>query len=97
MRCPAGLFESRNVVDCGLGDGGHSFARETALMACDEDVRECQEARETIILQNGFRKVSEEEIPFFFIDIEAQRPDPSRFQSGADGEGIYDGSPDRID
>src|SRR3546814_17054278 len=37
---------------------------------CSSDL----EARENIILQHGFRQVSEEEIPFFFIDIEAQRP-----------------------
>src|SRR3546814_14608591 len=60
MRCPAGLFEARNVVDCGLGDGGHRFAREKALMACDEDIRECQEARENIILRSEERRVGKE-------------------------------------
>src|SRR3546814_3284100 len=73
MRCPAGLFEARNVVDRGLGDGCQRLAREKALMACDEDIRECQEARENIILQHGFRQISEKEVAFFFIDIEAQR------------------------
>src|SRR3546814_16892968 len=74
MRCPAGLFDARNVVDCGLGDGGHRFAREKALMACDEAIRACQAARENIILQNGFRQVSEEAFHFSLIDLEAKPP-----------------------
>src|SRR3546814_19502435 len=43
------------------------------------------------------RQISEKEVAFFFIDIEAQCPDPPRFQSGDDGAGIHDGSPARID
>ena len=97
MCCLTALFEARDVVDRGLRDGCERLAGEKALMACNEDIRECQEARENIILQHGFRQVSEEEITFFFIDIEAQRPNPSRLQSGDDSAGIHDGSPARID
>lgn len=54
-----------------------------------QDVGKCQQPGEDVVEDHLFRKVLEEEVCFFLVDVEPKIANLSAFQSCYDGLGIY--------
>jgi hypothetical protein len=68
-------LEAGQIGNRRRGDIFHRLAREEGLMAGDDDLGEGQQPRQHVVLDDLVRKVLEEDVGFFLIDIQAHRPD----------------------
>src|SRR6266540_966890 len=66
------MLESGDVGERRLRDVFQGFFSEKALVASDDDVRKCEQAREDVIPDDLIRQVFKEEIGLFLINVQAE-------------------------
>ena len=70
VRSDACPLEAGKVLNRRRRNRSQSLAREEALVPGDENVGECQQARENIVLDHVLRQVLEEEPVLLLVDVE---------------------------
>ena len=69
-----------DVVERGRGNGVQRLAGKEGLVGSDDHVGESQQAGQHIVLQRQVGAVLEEQLGFFFVDVQAQVAKLAAFQ-----------------